>query len=165
MIEERIRGQFPGSSGYLNTASLGLPPQRSIEALKTAIADWQHGRVMPPDYDNDVAVSRELFARLVSAPVGRVAIGSQVSALVGLAATVLAPGSHVLCPEGEFTSVILPFLVRDDLDLRVEFVPLDRLALSIKPGFDLVAFSSVQSATATWPILRLSRRPPTPAAP
>lgn len=146
MIGENIRGQFPGSSGYLNTASLGLPPQGSIDALEGAIADWQQGRVQPPDYDHDVAVSREVFASLVSAPIERVAVGSQVSALVGLAATVLAPGSRVLCPEGEFTSVIFPFLVRDDLDLTIEFVPLERLPSSMNPGVDLVAFSSVQSS-------------------
>jgi selenocysteine lyase/cysteine desulfurase len=131
----------------LNTASLGLPPQRSIDALEKAIADWQHGRTQPPDYDEDVAVSRQAFAGLVSAPVDQVAVGSQVSALVGLAATVLTPGSHVLCPEGEFTSVIFPFLARNDLDLTIEFVPLDRLASSIEPSVDLVAFSSVQSST------------------
>lgn len=146
MIGDLIEGQFPGSAGYLNTASLGLPPQRAIDVLQEAMTDWQQGRAQPPDYDQDVASSREAFTGLVAAPVDRVAIGSQVSALVGLAATVLAPGSRVLCPEGEFTSVIFPFLVRNDLDLKVDFVPLDRLAASIKPGVDLVAFSSVQSS-------------------
>ena len=114
--------------------------------LQSGIADWQAGRAEPPDYDEDVATARRLFARLVSAPVEWVAVGSQVSALVGMVATVLKPGSRVLCPEGEFTSVIFPFLARSDLNLDVEFVPLEQLASSISPGTDLVAFSAVQSA-------------------
>jgi selenocysteine lyase/cysteine desulfurase len=82
----------------------------------------------------------------MAVPVEWVAIGSQVSALVGLAVTSLPAGSHVLCPEGEFTSVIFPFLARDDLDLTIEYVPLEDLASHISDGVDMVAFSAVQSA-------------------
>lgn len=146
MIDELVQSQFPEAAGYFNTASLGLPSLDTADALHGAIADWQSGRVEPPDYDSDVATARQLFAGLVSAPVDWVAIGSQVSALVGIVATALRPGSHVLCPEGEFTSVFFPFLVRSDLDVSVEFVPLDQLAASIGPETDLVAFSAVQSS-------------------
>ena len=146
MIGEEVRMQFPGAASYLNTASLGLPSLGTVAALQDAIADWQAGRAEPPDYDEDVATARRLFASLVSTPVEWVAVGSQVSALVGMVATVLQPGSRVLCPEGEFTSVFFPFLTRDDLNLTVEFVPLEQLASSIEPGTDLVAFSAVQSA-------------------
>jgi len=146
MINDDIRNQFPGAEGYFNTASLGLPPQATVAALQDGIADWQAGRAEPPDYDEHVATARSLFARLVSAPVEWVAVGSQVSALVGMVATVLEPGSRVLCPEDEFTSVIFPFLARRDLNLDVDFVPLDRLASSIRSDTDLVAFSAVQSA-------------------
>lgn len=146
MIDETIPTEFPNAGGYLNTASLGLPPQRTVDALSAAISDWQAGRARADGYDANVAASREAFAALVDAPIGSVVVGSQVSALVGLAVTALEPGSHILCPEGEFTSVTWPFLVRDDLDLTVETVPLDRLADSIAPSIDLVAFSVVQSA-------------------
>ena len=146
MIYAEIRSLFPGAAGYFNTASLGLPCVGTIAAMNQAIADWQAGRAEPPDYDEDVAESRRLFARLVSTPVEWVAVGSQVSALVGLAATVLSPGARVICPEGEFTSVIFLFLTRTDLNLNVESVPLERLASMINPDADLVAFSAVQSA-------------------
>ena len=145
MIDEAIRNEFPGAAGYFNTASLGLPSVDTVDALHAAVADWQAGRVEPPDYDDDVTTARQLFAGLVSAPVEWVAIGSQVSALVGIVATALRPGSRVLCPEGEFTSVFFPFLSRDDLDLTLEFAPLEHLADSIRPDTDLVAFSAVQS--------------------
>lgn len=146
MTSDEIRRQFPGASGYLNTASIGLPPHRAVAALDAAIEEWQSGRAQAPGYDPAVAEARLAFADLVSAPVETVAIGAQVSPLVGLVATVLAPRSRVLCAEGDFTSVIFPFLARHDLDLDVEFVPLDQLPGAIQPGVDLVAFSAVQSA-------------------
>ncbi|MCL1693445.1 MAG: aminotransferase class V-fold PLP-dependent enzyme [Actinomycetia bacterium] len=146
MINPHVQSQFPGAAGYLNTASLGLPPLASVSALQAAITDWQAGRAEPANYDEDVAAARRLFAGLVSTPVEWVAVGSQVSALVGMVATALRPGARVVCPEGEFTSVFFPFLARNDLDVDVEFVPLEQLPSSIGPGTDLVAFSAVQSA-------------------
>lgn len=139
-----VRQQFPAARGFLDTASLGLPPQVAIDAMTDAMAAWQAGRATPPDYDPHVAEARRTYAALVGVPEAWVATGAQVSALVGLAATVLHPGARVLCPEGEFTSVIFPFLVHDGLD--VVAVPLERLADSIDGATDLVAFSLVQSA-------------------
>jgi len=141
---DQIKGQFPGAAGYLNSASIGLPPTSTIAAMQTAIAKWQSGEAYAPEYDAPIAEARRLFAQLVSVPKEWVAIGSQVSAFVGLAGTVLKPGSRVVAPVGEFTSVIFPLLVRDDLE--VQFVSLEHLANSIRPDTDMVAFSAVQSA-------------------
>jgi selenocysteine lyase/cysteine desulfurase len=138
------RHEFPGAPGYLNTAAIGLPPQRAADALQEAIAVWQSGKAHAPAYDVDVATARRLFAQLVAVPVDWVAIGSQVSALVALAVTAIPPGSRVLCPDDEFSSVIFPLLVRTDLE--VEFVPLESLPDAIGPDIDVVAFSMVQSA-------------------
>jgi len=146
MIDPRTQDRFPGAAGYLNTASLGLPSDETVAAMEDAIAAWQGGTAQPPDYDRDVAAARQLFAHLVSAPLEWVTVGSQVSALVGLVATVLSPGSRVLVPEGEFTSVSFPFLAREDLALDIETVPLEQLASAINRGADIVAFSAVQSA-------------------
>ena len=143
---EEASSQFPGAAGYLNSASIGLPPTHAVADLQNAITKWQDGRAQAPEYDADVAEARRLFAELMTVPQERVAIGSQVSALVGLAATVLEPGDHIVAPEGEFTSVIFPLLARQDLNLHVEFVPLELLADSIGPGIAMVAFSAVQSA-------------------
>ena len=137
---------FPGAAGYLNSASIGLPPTQAVGALQAAITEWQAGGAHAPAYDAPVATARRLFADLVSVPEDWVAIGSQVSALVGLATTVLGPGARVVVPDGEFTSVLFPLLARDDLGLQLEVVPLERLAESIRPDTDMVAFSAVQSA-------------------
>lgn len=138
------RHEFPGAPGYLNTAAIGLPPQRAVDALQEAVAVWQSGRAHAPAYDDDVATARRLFAQLVGVPVDWVAIGSQVSALVALAVTAIPPSSRVLCPAREFSSVIFPLLIRDDLE--VEFVALESLPNAIDPTIDVVAFSAVQSA-------------------
>ena len=146
MVDERVQGQFPGAAGYLNTASLGLPPQVAVDALSAALTEWQAGRAEAPAYDIHVSTARNAFAKMVGAPVEWVATGAQVSALVGMAVTLLRPGARVLCPEDEFTSVIFPFLVREDLEPDVVTTPLERLAESIDAATDLVAFSLVQSA-------------------
>ncbi len=48
--------------------------------------------------------------------------------------------------EGDFTSVLFPFLAQAPRGVTVELVPLERLAEALAPHHDLVAFSVVQSA-------------------
>lgn len=130
--------------GYLDTGSLGLPPTATVTAMLNAIAAWQAGRAHAPDFDADVADSRAAFAELIGVDASTVAVGSQVSVLIGVVATSLPPGTEVLCPEGEFTSVLFPFLARADLSVRT--VPLHALADEVRASTGLVAFSIVQSA-------------------
>ena len=161
MIETRVREQFPGAAGYLDTASLGLPPRGTVEAMSAALAEWQAGTATAPGYDRYVEEARASFAALVGVPATQVAVGAQVSALAAMATTLLEPGSQVVCPEGEFTSVVFPFLVRDDLGLELVTAPLERLAEAIGPGTAMVAFSLVQSAdgrVADLPSIRESAR-------
>ena len=145
-MDEGVRAWCPGAQGYLNTASLGLPPQVAVDEMSAALAEWQAGTATAPSYDRYVTEARTSFAGMVGVPPTQVAVGAQVSALVALAATVLEPGSRVLVPEGEFTSVVFPFLTRDDLGLELVTAPLERLADSIDAGTAMVAFSLVQSA-------------------
>lgn len=146
MVDEQVRAQFSGAAGYLDTASLGLPPQVTVDALATSIADWRAGTATAPGYDHIVEEARTSFATLAGLPSAQVAVGAQVSALVAMAVTLLEPGSRVLVPEGEFTSVVFPFLARSDLGLEVVTAPLDRLAETVDQGTTMVAFSLVQSA-------------------
>ena len=111
------------------------------------------GQLDPHAVDDGVAVSRAHFADLVGATADRVAINSQASPLVGLVAEALPAGAVVLIPEGEFTSVLWPFLARAERgELTVHTVPVGRLpeAVATHPGrLDLVACSVVQSADGT----------------
>lgn len=143
-VPESVIARFPDASGYLNTASLGLPIDGSLAAIRAHLDDWAAQRCEPPAFDADVDRARAAFGRLVGAPASRVAIHSQVSVITGLVAASLPDGARVLCAEEDFTSVLYPFLVDRRLDVRV--VPLDRLLDSISADIDLVAVSAVQSA-------------------
>jgi selenocysteine lyase/cysteine desulfurase len=138
--------EFEPACVYVNTASIGLPPRRVVEALDEAIETWRTGRAEAAGYDEVVDRARRRFASLVGVPPDRVAIGNQVSTFTGLVAAALPDGARVLAAEEDFTSVLFPFLAHADRGVRVETVPLDRLVDAIGPGVSLVAVSAVQSA-------------------
>lgn len=136
--------EFAAETTYLNTASIGLPPARTLRAVRSALDEWARGRASAPAYDTAVAAARESFARIVGADPGRVAIGSILSPQVGLVAGSLPPGAEVVVAEGDFSSLIQPLAGRDDLVLRT--VPLGDVADAVRPATALVAVSAVQSA-------------------
>ncbi len=136
---------FPAANGYLNTASLGLPPSTAVEALERELRRWTAGSASPPDYDAAVADSRETFASMVGVPTAWAAVGSQVSGFVGLVGASLPDDAVVVCPEGEFTSVLFPFLVQRQRGITVHTVPFEELASAVTPGVSLVATSLVRS--------------------
>jgi selenocysteine lyase/cysteine desulfurase len=140
------RAEFSPGVVYLNTASLGLPPRRSLTALHQALDAWRSGQAQPPDYDEPVARSRAAFAALVGVDQARVAVGSQVSVFAGLVAASVPPGGEVLLARGEFTSMVFPFLAQESRGVRVREAELDTLAEAVTPRTSLVAVSAVQSA-------------------
>jgi selenocysteine lyase/cysteine desulfurase len=128
---------------YVNTATYGLPPRPSVEALEGALDEWRHGRTSFEGWDRSVGRSRAAFAALVGAAPEDVAVANQVSPLVATVAHSLPAGARVVAVEGDFTSLLFPFLARDDLDVRL--VPLAGLLEAVQPGVALVAVSAVQS--------------------
>lgn len=141
----RLHSAFAPVRGYLNAATVGLPPVAVVEALTAGIADWQHGRADAGVYDEAVRRSRSAYARLVGIDESRVAVGSQTSVLVGMVAAALPDGAEVLAVEGDFTSVTFPFLVHADRGVHVRHVPLAELAAEVRPSTAMVAFSLAQS--------------------
>jgi selenocysteine lyase/cysteine desulfurase len=137
-----LHAQFRDARGYLAACTVGLPPRASRAAI---VADLD-GRPDPAGYTAVVERTRRSFAALVGVEARAVAIGSQVSAQVALVATALPDGAEVLCAEGDFSSVVMPF-VHAGRGIRVREVPLAELASAIRPDTALVAFSLVQSAT------------------
>lgn len=146
MIPDATRAEFEPGAGYLNTASVGVPPTLAVQAMLAAIDQWRRGEADPPAYDAYVDRSRAAFAGIVNVPAERVAIGSTVSAFAGLVASQLPPGSEVLTAEGDFTSILFPFLAQEARGVRVRSVPLDRIADEVAQATTLVAVSAVQSA-------------------
>lgn len=138
---------FGVAPGYLDTASVGVPPTAAVEALDLALRAWARGEARAPDYDPVVAAARASFARLVGVSEDAVCIGSQVSSLAGIVAAALPDGARVVAAEGDFTSVLFPFLAQADRGVQVTLVPLERVADAIDRTTALVAVSAVQSAT------------------
>lgn len=132
-------------AGYLNTASIGIPPAAVAAAVLDAVRRWGAGLDAPPVFDEHVDRARAAFGRLVGVDVDRVAIGSAVSPLVGLVAASLPAGASVVVAEGEFTSVSYPFAAQAGRGVTVVEVPPDRLAERAADA-DVVAVSVVQSA-------------------
>ena len=140
------RKEFEPENVYVNTASIGLPPRRALDALAGAIDTWRTGRAEAAAYDAVVTRARERFAELVGTTPARVAVGNQVSTFGALIATALPAGAVVLGAEEDFTSVLFPFMAHADRGVSVKTVPLAGLLDAIRPGVDLVAVSAVQSA-------------------
>ncbi len=143
MSLDSLRAQFAPTPGYLNAATNGLPTRGTLDAMATALGEWQAGEATPARYDESVAAARSAFARIVGAPAGDVAIGAQTATFMGVVAASLPSGAEVLTVDGDFTSVTYPFLARPDL--RVRSVPLTALADEVRPGTAAIAFSLVQS--------------------
>jgi len=139
------RAEFEPRVVYLNTASMGLPPRRALAAIQRELGRWQQGRSSPPDFDPVVASARNSFATLVGVDPGRVAVGPQASVFAGLVAAALPDDAEVLTAEGEFTSLLFPFLVQVPREVRVREVPLQHLAEAVTTRTTLVAVAAVQS--------------------
>ncbi|MEV1047384.1 aminotransferase class V-fold PLP-dependent enzyme [Streptomyces sp. NPDC049916] len=143
-LRQVVAAEFAPEVTYLNTSSWGLLPRRTIAAVKALADENAAGRRSGAGSFEAVEAARVGFARLVGVHPDRVATGGSVTVHVGLIAASLPPGAEVLCPEGEFASVVTPFALRGDL--RVRYVPLADLASAVRPTTALVAFSAVQSA-------------------
>ncbi|MFI6010712.1 aminotransferase class V-fold PLP-dependent enzyme [Streptomyces sp. NPDC051243] len=142
-FESLVRAEFAPKNVYLNTASNGLLPARTVAALDRAVRMRAEGVPLGPLYE-DVEAVRASFARIVGVPVERVAAGASVAEYGGLIAASLPAGAEVLTADGDFSSLVNPFHMRGDLKVRA--VPLDRLAESVRPDTALVAVSAAQSA-------------------
>jgi selenocysteine lyase/cysteine desulfurase len=152
---DEAREQFPAARGYLDTATCGVPSRATVAAVEEHLRAWQDGAGGLGDFHAPVERSRALVAGLLGCDVDDVAIGPQASPAVGLVAVSLPPGSRVVLAEGDFTSVLWPFLDRPDL--RCTLVPAEGVPDAVAAGCDWVAVSAVQSADGAVADLRALR--------
>jgi len=138
-----LRDLFQPATIYLDSATYGLPPLPALDRLAAATAAWADGSYDPTSCDQAVEQARGSFARLHEVAPADVAIGHQVSPMVGLLAASLPPRARVLAAEGDFTSLLFPLLAAG---CQVDTVPLEQMPAAIDDHVDLVAFSAVQSA-------------------
>lgn len=133
-MREAFGAVFDVEPGYLNTASIGVPPRHVADAVSAAHERWRRGQDTSSSFNEVVEASRAAFGRLVGVPATSVACGATVSQFVSMVAQALPEGSKVFLYDGEFTSVSLPF------------VAAGHQIVSTVDEADLVAVSVVQSA-------------------
>jgi selenocysteine lyase/cysteine desulfurase len=134
------------SRGYLDTATYGLPPLATIDRLRQGLEEWADGSGAWRQWNDAADSARRQFAALTGTGAEGVAVGPSTSTFVGLVAASLPPGSEVVVPEGDFTSLLFPFLVQKARSVEVRVVPLGALADSVRSSTTLVAWSAVQSS-------------------
>lgn len=140
------REQFSPSGSYLNTASIGLPPASTVEAVQQTVRHWSRGELHADEFDGILTACRERYARLARVPASEVALGSQASQLLGLIAANLPDDAEVLLAADDFTSVMFPFLAQQSRGVQVREVPLAQLPAAVSPSTTAVVCSAVQSA-------------------
>ncbi|WP_136708039.1 aminotransferase class V-fold PLP-dependent enzyme [Agromyces sp. H66] len=142
---DSLRDRFTAGRGYLAACTLGIPTHATRDAVQRDLDRWAAGSASAHDYSATLERARGHAAALLGVAPQRVATGSQVSVFAGLVAASAPRGAEVLCIDGDFSSVVAPFLVRGDL--RVRHVPGHALADEVTDATWLVAYSLVQSAT------------------
>ncbi|WP_314501824.1 aminotransferase class V-fold PLP-dependent enzyme [uncultured Microbacterium sp.] len=140
------RASFAGGPLYLAACTVGLPTRATRAAVIADLDAAAEGCASAAEYTAVVERTRGHFAKLVAVEPGRIAIGSQASVFAGLIAAAVPDGAEVLCVDGDFASMVLPF-AHSGRGIRLRTVPLTELADSITSDTWLVAFSLVQSAT------------------
>jgi selenocysteine lyase/cysteine desulfurase len=142
---QRAIDSFDDPRGFLAVASIGIPTKETVAALRADLELWAKARRDPTDYDAIIETTRAHYAKLVGVPVNRVATGSQTSVMTSLIAAAVPSGAEVLCVDGDFSSIVFPFLQRPDI--RVRHASIADIAGAITDDTWLVAFSHIQSAT------------------
>ncbi len=145
-----IRAQFRPGDGitYLDTATYGLPPQATVDALDRATALWQAGTAdWIADWDLPSNSAPHDFASLIGAPADTIAAIPASSIGTGLVAGMLGPGDEVVVPADEFTSTLFTLLVARERGASIREVAFEDVASAITAETRLVAVSLVQMQT------------------
>jgi selenocysteine lyase/cysteine desulfurase len=146
-IAEAQAAYSPTSTRYLSACTSGLPTTETVRALRNDAEIWGRGEASPASYQVHIDRARDLYAGLVGVACDRVAIGSQASVMAAVLAASVPAGREVVCVDGDFTSMVFPFLQQEHRGVTVRHVPVSQLAESLTEDTWLVAFSLVQSAT------------------
>jgi selenocysteine lyase/cysteine desulfurase len=151
-VREAFGQTFDIPAGYLNHASIGVPPTSVADAVERSVRDWRGGLDGPPDYDVHVADARAAFASLVGVKASQVTTGASTSQLVAMVAASIPDGARVLTTAGEFTSTTFPFAAQAHRGVTVTEVPLAEIPDAMG-AHDLLAVSVVQSSNGAIPDL------------
>src|SRR5215468_4500754 len=105
---------IPPGRTYVDSASYGLPPAATSEAVTEALEAWRHGDAdWRSDWDPAGDECRSLIAQMLDVPSEQVALLPAASSGFAALAASLSPLDEVLVPEDEFNSLLLPFVVAE----------------------------------------------------
>ena len=138
---------------YLNTATYGPASRPTVAAMAEFLDGWSHGSVRFEVWEDVAEECRVLFARLLGAQPGDIAIQPYVSTAAGSIAVQLQPGDRVVVNELEFASNLWPWLYQRERGVEVAVVPVHRgrseladYEAAIGDRVAIVAVSAFQSA-------------------
>jgi selenocysteine lyase/cysteine desulfurase len=145
---ERVVGLFESSRrAYVDTATYGLPPRPTVEALQHALDAWRTGTAdWLEDWEPAGELCRAQAAPIIGAPAAEIALVPAVSVGVGIVAASLTGDDEVVVPDDEFQSLLLPLAaVAERRGATVRRVPFADVADGVTPRTTLVATSHVRS--------------------
>ncbi|MBK7595161.1 MAG: aminotransferase class V-fold PLP-dependent enzyme [Gemmatimonadetes bacterium] len=128
-FDELRHAEFAALDGqgiYLNSASVGPMPSRSVAVLAACNRDRARPGLWPVDRLNTIlSESRWLSARLINAAEDEIALMPNTTTGLNVAARALplGPGDVVLTFDGEFPSNIYPWLARGGEGIVLERIP------------------------------------------
>jgi selenocysteine lyase/cysteine desulfurase len=152
MYSSEIEASFsPGSRGYLDTPSMGLPARATIDAMQHSLERWYGADAHYSEWERTAEECRASFARRRSVVPSHVGLVPGVTApLAAVAHTLARRGGLVLAHRDEFRSLLLPFFAAFGED-RVRWVDGDYSSASFGAKLDdavaAVVVSSVSSST------------------
>ena len=120
--------EFPWTADtvYLNNASIGPIPERTRRALDEFTAKRTAPHLLPDrDLLAGLQAARETIARLLNAETSEIALATNTSHGLNLAATALPlkPGDTVLVSDREFPANVYPWLLLRRRGVEVELAP------------------------------------------
>lgn len=121
--------------GYLDTPSMGLPTDESVEAIQQALVDWASGRADYHLWERSSEACRDGFAKLFGTRTSRVGLVPSVVPAVAAAAGGLVRGGVVIAHAMEFRSLLLPVLATVG-EQRMRWVNGPYVAQTFLPAID-----------------------------
>ncbi|RKR29910.1 aminotransferase class V-fold PLP-dependent enzyme [Arthrobacter oryzae] len=154
-----VRQLFPGLADtiYLNTATMNVGSAPAKAAYDLAVQRWSAGRFDWMEAERAGEAARAMFAEIIGATAGEIAIVPAVSTGAGIVAANLPHAQHgenIVVAENEFTSNYFPWLLLRERGYEVRTVAPDGDGVSATAfghaadgGTRLIAVSAVHSAT------------------
>jgi cysteine desulfurase / selenocysteine lyase len=138
-----LRAEMPITEtwNYLNHATHGPFPRRTVEAVSRVAAMWQS----PPELDGGereetIQIVRRNIASLVNGRPEGVAFTGNLAESISLAASGIdwQPGDNAVVPELEFPSVVYPFLGLEHRGVELRLAPKDENGFTSRENIESV---------------------------